>query len=245
MTEALRLSKRITEQFNCSRREAELLIEGGWVMVDGEVVEEPQFMVLEQTITLHPEANVDPVEPATLLLHKPAGHDVSIGTAAPGELPALQLITPATHASDDNSRIRMLKKHFVRLQAVLPLEAAASGLQVFTQDYRVARKLIDDAFKIEQEFIVEVSGSIIPDGLKLLNHGLVFDGITLPPIKVSWQNETRLRFALKTPRPGQIADMCNSVGLQVLSMKRIRIGRIPMAALQPGQWRYLPHYEKF
>jgi 23S rRNA pseudouridine2604 synthase len=116
---------------------------------------------------------------------------------------------------------------------------------VFTQDYRVARKLIDDAYKIEQEFIVEVSGTIAPDGLKMLNHGLDFEGMVLPPIKVSWQNETRLRFALKTPRPGQIVAMCGRVGLVVVSMKRIRIGRISMGSLQPGQWRYLPGHEKF
>ncbi|MDI1301850.1 MAG: rRNA pseudouridine synthase [bacterium] len=240
MTEALRLSKRITEQFNCSRREAELLIEGGWVMVDGEVVEEPQFMVQEQTLTLHPDATVEPSPPATLLLHKPAGYDSGAGSK-----PALALITAASHIADDPARIRLLKKHFARLNPVLPLEAAASGLLVFTQDYRVARKLIDDAYKIEQEFIVEVSGTIAPDGLKMLNHGLDFEGMVLPPIKVSWQNETRLRFALKTPRPGQIVAMCSRVGLVVVSMKRIRIGRISMGSLQPGQWRYLPHHEKF
>lgn len=67
----------------------------------------------------------------------------------------------------------------------------------------------------------------------------------LAPIKVSWQNETRLRFALKGAQPGQIAHMCTSVGLQVLAMKRIRIGRMSMAKLQPGLWRYLMAHERF
>lgn len=236
MTEAQRLSKRITEQFNCSRREAELLIEGGWVMVDGEVVEAPQFMVETQSITLHPEATVEPSPPATILLHKPTGCDA---------LSALALVTPASHVADDPARIRLLKKHFARLNPVLPLENAACGLQVFTQDFHVARKLTADAFKIEQEFIVEVAGTIAPNGLKLLQHGLEFTGMVLPPIKVSWQNETRLRFALKTPRPGQIENMCANVGLQVVSMKRIRIGRIPMGNLALGQWQYLAHHERF
>jgi 23S rRNA pseudouridine2604 synthase len=39
--------------------------------------------------------------------------------------------------------------------------------------------------------------------------------------------------------------MCQAVGLQVLSLKRIRIGRIPMARLQPGQWRYLASTDRF
>jgi 23S rRNA pseudouridine2604 synthase len=139
----------------------------------------------------------------------------------------------------------MLKQHFSRLTLAAPLEANASGLLVFTQDWRVARKLIDDAATVEQEYIVEVAGEMAPDGLKRLNHKPGIDGRTLPPAKVSWQNETRLRFALKGAQPGQIAQMCNSVGLKVLTMKRIRIGRVSMGKLPPGQWRYLAPHERF
>lgn len=240
MTEPIRLSKRLQQLYECSRREADLLIEGGWVMVDGEVVEEPQFKVLEQIITLHPEARAEAVEPVTILLHKPIGCH-----AGEGENSALSLINTASHADDDPSRIRMLKKHFSRLQPLLPLETDACGLQVYTQDYRVSRSLVDDGWKIEQEFVVEVAGNIIPNGLALLNHGLEFDGRVLPPNKVSWQNETRLRFALKSPHSGQINHVCEAVGLTVLNLKRIRIGRISMARLPEGQWRYLPYGQRF
>lgn len=98
---------------------------------------------------------------------------------------------------------------------------------------------------LEQEYTVEVAGDLPPEKLELLNHGLTFNGRPLPKAKVSWQNETRLRFALKGAQPGQIAHMCKSVGLQVLAMKRIRIGRVSMGKLPPGQWRYLKAQEKF
>ena len=39
MTEPVRLSKRVADMVPCSRREAEQYIEGGWVRVDGQVVE--------------------------------------------------------------------------------------------------------------------------------------------------------------------------------------------------------------
>jgi 23S rRNA pseudouridine2604 synthase len=107
------------------------------------------------------------------------------------------------------------------------------------------RKLTDDAATIEQEYVVEVTGELVEDGLKLLNHGLSYNGKPLPAVKVSWQNETRLRFALKGVKPGQIAHMCKAVGLQVMSLKRLRIGRVSMSKLPPGQWRYLMPYEKF
>ena len=239
MKEPVRLAKRLAELVPCSRREAELYIAGGWVSVDGQVVEEPRFMVAQQKVELHPDATLVAVEPVTILMHQPP---VAEDTSA---LSVQQPICADTHSPDDHSGIHPLKQHFVRLVECLPLQINASGLSVFTQDYRVSRKLTEDAATIEQEYVVEVSGELLADGLKLLNHGLTFNGKPLPPVKVSWQNETRLRFALKGVQPGQIAHMCKAVGLQVLSMKRIRIGRVSMSKLPAGQWRYLMPYERF
>ena len=116
---------------------------------------------------------------------------------------------------------------------------------MFSQDYRVTRKLSAEAGTIEQEYVVEPAGELGADGLKLLNHGLSYHGKPLPPCKVSWQNETRLRFALKGVQAGQIEHMCKAVSLQMVSMKRLRIGRVSMSKLPAGQWRYLMPYEKF
>ena len=278
MTSPVRLAKRLTELVSCSRREAELYIAGGWVRVNGQVVEEPQFMVDEQKVELHPDASLAPVDPVTILFHQPAnGHDCFPSPQSSGEttshstkhvkvvqvagypasgrggerekqsltLAVQQAIRAETRAADDLSGIHLLKQHLVRLTQHLPLERNAGGLAVFTQDWRVARKLGDDAARIEQEYVVEVSGELSTDGLKLLNHGLMFNGKALTPIKASWQNETRLRFALKGIQPGQIAHACQKVGLQVLSMKRIRIGRVSMGKLSPGFWRYLMPHERF
>ncbi len=237
MTESIRLAKRVAEAVPCSRREAELYIEGGWITVDGVVIEESDHRVAsQQTVVLSPDAVLAAVDPVTILLHKPVGIDIDA---------ACRSITPDNLQADDRSGIRFVKKHVTALKATDALDTAASGLVVFTQDWHVVRRLIDDASIVEHELIVEVSGDLIENGLALLNHGLPFNGRPLPPIKVSWQNETRLRFALKALQPGQIAHMCRMVGLQIVSMKRIRIARIPMAGLPEGQWRYLKGYEKF
>ena len=233
MTEPVRLAKRLAELLPCSRREAELYIEGGWVSVDGQVVEEPQYKVITRNIELHPDATLAPVEPATILFHQPAG-DASD-----------PVINAATRAADDSSGVHLLKRHLLRLTPTLPLEPSAGGLSVFTQNWRVARKLIDDAATVEQEYIVEVAGRLSADGLAELNHGLSYNGRALSPAKVSWQNETRLRFALKGVQAGQIAHMCQCVGVPILSMKRIRIGKVAMAKLPPAQWRYLALQERF
>jgi 23S rRNA pseudouridine2604 synthase len=260
-----RLAKRVAQMKSISRREAEEIIEAGFVKVDGKIVEEPQFKVMQQVIEIDAKARPGKIEPVTILLHKPAGLDT--GRDAP--LP-MALITSASHSPDDRSGIRMINRHFAKQAMMLPLEKAASGLVVMTQDFRVERKLREDATKVEQEFVVEVAfaagapttvaqtDDADPDApesdamielragiLAKLNRGIAWKERLPAYIKASWQNETRLRFAIKDARPGQIAFMCEAVGLKVVSMKRIRIGRIPMAGMQVGQWRYLGAEEKF
>mgnify|MGYP001233874383 CR=1 FL=1 len=239
MPDAVRLAKRVIELTGCSRLESEQYIEGGWVRVDGEIIDEPQFMVAGQLVEIDQDAELAPTEPSTLLLHKPEGID-SDGS----DKSAASLLVAGTRWPGDATGIRHLRRHFGRLTVVLPLEAAASGLLVFTQDGRLVRRMREEADRIEQEFVVEVSGDIAPYGLRPLSHGLSFNGRALPPAKVSWQNETRLRFALKGVQDGQIASMCADVGLAVVSMKRLRIGRIPLAKMPPGEWRYLPANER-
>lgn len=240
MTDPVRLSKRVAELVGCSRADAERYIENGWVRVDGEVVEAPQHPVSDERVELDPDAVLEAPEPATVLLHKPAGFD-----AFDGGDPAAMLVTPATRWEGDASGVRLLKRHFVRLTPLVPLEAEASGLIVLTQDGRVWRRLTEDAAQIEQEYVVEVAGEIAPYGLRRLNHGLRYQGRELPPCKVSWQNEIRLRFALKDVRPGQIQAMCAQVGLKVVAMRRLRIGKVSLAKMPPGEWRYLPVGERF
>ena len=240
MSDAVRLAKRVADLMRCSRTEAEQYVEGGWVSVDGHVVEEPQHMVTAETIEIDPDARLEATEPATLLLHKPPGFD-----AIEGRNPAAALVTPATRWADDASGLRVLKRHFIRLTPLVPLDDDASGLMVLTQDGRVWRRLTEDAAQIEDEFIVETSGEIAPYGLRRLNHGLRYRGAELLPCKVSWQNEIRLRFAIKAVQPGQLRDMCAQVGLEVVSIRRIRIGRIPLAKMPVGEWRYLPVGERF
>jgi 23S rRNA pseudouridine2604 synthase len=246
-----RLSKKVMFLMRCSRREAEQYIEGGWVSVNGRVVEEPMARVSDQTVLIDPYASLMELAEVTLLLHKPPGFDAM---AAPGEAgkrvkPAHQLLTKEAHWAQDPAGGRVLKHHFAKLSACVPLEVAATGLVVFTQDWRVLRKLTEDAAIMEHELVVEVAGEVGPDVLLRLNAGINADGRPLPPVKVSINSTvdaaTRLRFAMKGAHPGLIAYLCERVGLQIQSMKRLRVGRVALTSLPPGQWRYLQDGERF
>jgi len=255
--DTIRLSKRVAEQLPCSRREAELYIEGGWVRVDGQTVEAPGARVApHQQVALAPGARAEEIPPITLILHKPAGYEAGLGGMAggmgdprasrsQGAPEALTLVHPESLRTEGGPPPRVLQRHFRQLECFTPLPTEASGLVVYTQDRRVARKLSEDIETLEQECIAQVTGEIAAGGLQKLCHGLSFNGRPLPPIKVSWQSERHLRFALKGIRPGQVASMCEAVGLTVTALKRIRIGRLPLAKLPEGQWRYLMPWERF
>jgi 23S rRNA pseudouridine2604 synthase len=246
-----RLSKRVAHLQSCSRREAEQYIEGGWVRVNGQVVEEPMARVIDHRVEIDPHANLMALTDVTLLLHKPPGFDAM---AAPGEAgkrikPAHQLLVPANHWGQDLSGLRPLKRHLTKLTPCVPLESGASGLLVFTQDWRVLRKLTEDAAIMEHELVVEVAGEVGAETLQRLNAGLSSDGQPLPPVKVSMNSTadsaTRLRFAFKGAHPGLIAYLCERVGLQIKSMKRLRVGRVALSNLPEAQWRYLQVHERF
>jgi 23S rRNA pseudouridine2604 synthase len=246
-----RLAKRVAEMVPCSRREAEQYIAGGWVSVNGKTVEEPMFRVADQRVEIDPDASLMELTDVTLLLHKPPGFDAM---ASPGEAnknvkPAQQLLKVEAHSPDDASGIRLLKRHFSKLEPSVPLETGASGLVIFTQDWRILRKLTEDSNVIEQEIIVEVAGEVPLASIDRLNHGLASDGHPLPQVKVSvnstGEGSSKLRFAIKGIHPGLIAYLCERMSFQILSMKRIRVGRVSLSQLAAGQWRYLHPHERF
>jgi 23S rRNA pseudouridine2604 synthase len=245
VSEPERLARRLAQQTGCSRNEAQQYIEGGWVTVDGERIEEPGRRVApEQTVSLAPGAKAEPVPAVTILFHKPPG--LSTGPAgSPDSALILPSLLPEHRSAADHSGIKPLKKHLTGLRLTDGLETMAGGLLVLTQDWRIARRLVDDASRVEQEFIVETATPVTPWQLALLNQGTRFNGKQVEGIKASCQSESRLRFALKLPARGLLEHLCVQAGLQVLGMRRIRIGRVPLAGLPAGQWCYLPPYQKF
>ncbi len=131
--------------------------------------------------------------------------------------------------------MQLLRAHLRRLVPLFPLPEAAAGLCVLSQDPRIVRKLTEDAGWIEQEVLAEVTGSPAPDALQRLGADL----------KASWQSERRLRLAFKGLDVAALPARCADAGLTVAQLRRIRLGRVPMAGLTAGQWRRLEAHERF
>lgn len=242
--EKIRLSKLMSEQGLCSRREADSYIERGWVLVDGVPITELGTRILPtQTITLAPAAQDRQEARVTLLLNKPIGF-VS-GQPEKNYRPAITLITAETHYNGDRSPQRFDPRQLRGLAPAGRLDIDSTGLLVLTQDGRIAKQLIGDDSDVEKEYLVRVEGPLDDRGFALLNHGLSLDGKKLRPARVTWQNADQLRFILKEGRKRQIRRMCELVGLNVVGLKRVRIGRVRLGDLPLGQWRYLREDEGF
>ena len=238
---AVRLSKRVMQEATCSRAEAELFIEAGRVTVNGVRIQDPPARVEPgDQVQIHGEKAPKRLLPATVLLHKPAG----LTTQA-----MLALLTEANHQPNDRSGLTLLKKHLSSLHCLTPLEPAASGLVAWSQHSGIARKLQDDATGTEHEALAQVRGAVSPEALKKLNASAVIDGRAMQAARVSINQSqpdfTRLRFALKGYHPGQIVQLCEQAGLELTALHRVRIGRLPLAGLPEGQWRFLLGYEQF
>jgi 23S rRNA pseudouridine2604 synthase len=241
--EGVRLSKVMAERGLCSRREADGLIERGWVFVDGRRITELGTRIDPgANITVAPEARRQQAQRVTILLHKPVGY-VS-GQPEPGYEPAVVLIKAENQFDVGEAQ----NFHYSHLKGLAPagrLDIDSTGLLVLTQDGRIARQLIGDDSKVDKEYLVRVEGELSDEGLALLNHGLELDGRRLRPAQVEWANPDQLRFVLREGRKRQIRRMCELVGLKVVGLKRVRIGKVRLCDLPAGQWRYLREDEHF
>ena len=251
-SELIRLNKRMAELGLCSRREADAWIEQGWVLINGRPAEMGVKVGPNDKVEIDPRAKGHQQTQVTILLHKPMGY-VS-GQAEDGHEPAITLIHGRNHWREDTSKNRIQPSQLRGLAPAGRLDIDSVGLLVLTQDGRVARQLIGEDSQMEKEYLVRVTyqgealnvQKVFPrEQLARLRHGLSLDGKPLKPAQVEWQNPEQLRFVLTEGKKRQIRRMCEQVGLLVVGLKRIRMGRVVLGNLPVGQWRYLGAHERF
>ena len=239
----IRLSKQLSDQGLCSRREADEFIEKGWVTVNGQRATLGQRVLPTDRVQVAKQAERAIEARVTILINKPVG--LVSGQAEDGYAPAVSLVTPENQWMNDIPQADFEHKHLRGLAPAGRLDIDSVGLLVLTQDGRVAKTLIGDKSDVDKEYLVRVEGELSAENLRLLNHGLELDGVPLRPAKVTWQNEDQLRFVLRGGKKRQIRRMCELVGLHVVGLKRIRIGNVVLGDLPTGMWRYLGEDEAF
>lgn len=222
-----RLAKRVAALRGCSRRDAEMLIAQGAVRVDGQPAAAPQQRVAPgQQVEVDERAQPRPLPPATLLWHKPAGVPADVQEWA------------VDQRVDAHPQAPTAPGLFMQQHCAAALGDAASGLVVHTQVRGVWRRLVDEAGLVEHEFLAEVQGEPQPAQLAALR-----------PAAASLARQgggtTGLRLVIGGVDAHRVAELCDRAGLRLVGLRRLRIGRVPLAGLAPGQWRLLRASERF
>lgn len=222
-----RLHKFLAQAGVASRREAERLIQGGSVEVNGRVV-----TTLGER--LDPERDTVRV----------GGRRV----AAPGRRVAYLLFKPRgtiTTASDPQGRptvLDLLRGVPGRLYPVGRLDFWSEGLLILTNDGDLALRLTHPRHHVPKTYRVKVKGQVSGTDLETLRRGMVLDGRRTLPVRVapvSGQTNTWLEVVLNEGRRNQIRRMFQKLGHPVLKLRRIAIGSLRDRHLKPGEWRPL------
>ena len=238
MTDLVRLSKLMSQRGICSRREADKLIEQGLVMVNGERVNTLGVKYPESVkIELTQRAAAIQNERVTIMINKPVGY-VS-GQAEDGYIPAVRLITEQAHSKTEQSNLKLKASHFKGLAPAGRLDIDSQGLLVLTQDGRIAKQLIGENTELEKEYLVRVKGDVSKAVISQLTFGLKLDGKALKRAKVRQLNPDQLQIILREGKKRQIRRMCEAVGLNVVGLKRVRVGELRLGKLAEGEWRFV------
>ena len=124
------------------------------------------------------------------------------------------------------------------------LQTDRLGLLILSEDGVLAKAVIGPDSELDKEYFVQVRGTVTPEAIRLLRHGLELDGRRLRPAKVTEVSPGRLRFVLTEGRNRQIRRMCELVGLEVVDLMRVRVGPIALGDLPEGMWRVMTDEER-
>lgn len=237
-----RISKLLAAKGLCSRREADEYIKRGWVLLDGRPVTELGTKALPtQDIRLAKSAERVQSKSVTILLHKPPGY-VS-GQPEGNYKSARDLISAQTQERGDNEP-GFTPHMLAGLAPAGRLDISARGLQVYTQDGRVARQLIGEG-NVEREYIIRIEGEISRAKLDRLKGGIALDGKMVKPSSVMQINPNQFTMVISGTGHRHLWRMVEAVALKPIAMKRVRIGNVRLGGLDPGKWRLLRPNEKF
>lgn len=223
----MRLQKYLAACGVASRRHAEEMIAKGDVQVNGITVREMGTQVTEaDEVRVHGEVVSLEENKHYVLYYKPIGE--------------------VTTSSDPQGRLTVLD-HFgdfpVRLYTVGRLDFDSEGLLLLTNDGDLTARLTHPSFEVDKSYIARVSLELTDDECQQLRSGILLDGRRTARAGVRVLKKellfTDVLITIHEGRNRQIRRMIESVGHQVLRLKRVKYGPIELGSIARGTWREL------
>lgn len=222
-SEGDRIAKYLAHAGVCSRREAEVLISEGKVMVNGERLDSPAVKVFSRDQVKVMGKLVKPPEATRMwLYHKPAG-----------------LITATRDPEGRPTIFDHLPKTLPRVVTVGRLDLTTEGLLILTNDGELARKMELPSTGLERHYRARAHGKVTEEGLQELAKGAIVDGIEYSPIQATLDRTTGtnnwLSVVLREGKNREVRKALASIGLTVNRLIRIQYGPFTLGDLPSGQ----------
>ncbi len=216
--ETKRLNKAISETGYCSRRAADKLIEEGKVKVNGNLPELGTKVTSDDTISVNGKVITKDVENIYLAFNKPVG------------------ITCTTERHIQGNIIDYIN-YPERIFPIGRLDKPSEGLIFMTNDGDIVNKILRSKNSHQKEYIVSVNRKITDDFIRKMGNGVpILDTIT-DKCKVSKINDLSFNIVLKQGLNRQIRRMCDYLGYEVRTLKRVRIMNISLKNIKVGEYR--------
>ena len=216
----IRINKYIALCGICSRREADGLIEKGRVTINGQKAELGSKVKEGDTVLLD-QKEVKPEEKKVVAYYKPVGV-----TCTEADVHANVTLSEAFH-------------YPTRLTYAGRLDEDSEGLLIMTNDGDLIHVMMCGSNNHEKEYLVEVDKDIDPQIFDRMRKGIfLFDlDVETKPCKVESVNSNTFKITLTQGLNRQIRRMCFECGLDVVSLKRIRVCNILLGDLKPNEYR--------
>ncbi|MCP3775275.1 23S rRNA pseudouridine(2604) synthase RluF [Paenibacillus sp. MZ04-78.2] len=216
----MRINKYISETGVCSRREADQLIEGKRVTINGQLAELGSRVSEGDDVRIDGKPVSDKTKHVYIALHKPVG------------------ITSTTERHVRGNIVDFVG-HRERIFPIGRLDKDSEGLILLTNDGDIVNKILRSEHEHDKEYIVTVNKPVTPMFLQGMASGVRILGTVTKPCKVSRIDDRTFRIVLTQGLNRQIRRMSAAFGYEVRRLKRVRIMNIKLAGLPVGQWRDL------
>ena len=123
------------------------------------------------------------------------------------------------------------------------LDFMTEGLIIISNDGEVYNHVMHPRKKLYKSYIAKLNREIEEKDIEAMKHGVVIEGKRTAPAKVKKIDKKEIRIAIFEGRNRQIRKMLETLGYNVNSLKRVKIGELSLGHLQPGEYRPLTEEE--
>ncbi|MCW8858200.1 MAG: rRNA pseudouridine synthase [Deltaproteobacteria bacterium] len=226
-----RLQKLIAQAGLASRRKAEIWITEGKVILNGVPAQlgDRADLAVDQ-ILVNGQSLARAEKKITVLLNKPRGYVSTL------------------HDPEGRRRVTDLVAAIPqRLFPIGRLDYNTEGLLLLTNDGELSQKLSHPRYHVDKTYLVKVRGVLTAQMVSALERGVTLDDGITAPAKVSQQRSVGsnhwFELTIHEGKNRQIRRMCETLGLTVVRLKRIKFGQLCLADLATGQYRVLTEKE--